>query len=907
MTEAVPNKVQQTPLEIVSGNFELNMENLTKVLKRREIAGSPVAIISVSGVTRTGKSFLLTILMLYLKYYKQSNKFGSVVEPIHSIFPWKSGNKPHTAGIWMWPQPFYVEGIEIPILLMDTQGVFGSNSDNATSAKIFALRYQLIVRNYNIILIFNKLANYMKLYGRFYSMLNSSIQIYNIFRNLQENNLEILDTFTEYGRLASQHCLQGKRPFQHLIFLLRDWQFTQEHEYGAAGGEELIKEYLDTNDNQKQTAQKVRNHISKCFEKISGFLLPSPGSNVTEGTFNKVADIDEAFRKHLEKFAEGLFDPANIKAKEINGIAANGSDIFDYFVNCFNTFAQENIPSPVSMIEATTKTTNLLAISKAMENYKLCMTEDSDSLEGKRLLIKHDQTMRRALKEFINLPKYGEIETSFEYMEQLLNQMWDFYDGIDKKSKEALEKAAKGFESRAKMAFMHYSSHMDEKFGPDAVDAQYFVNFNKFQEEDDKYYKEAIKIFSEYEETSLKELGLKYKAQLKEKIATHYKELNRNMKKRYEEIQKTHEEKLIFVKSFYKEEMDKILDIDDITKLNDEKELEESHKTCTEKAIAKFMNDIIISVPQITEEYKKRIKEYTDSDLERIKRNIQDTFVKADKTCQNVIEGVTDWYVEKMRQFESLNDARDKHPEIFQEAKNMFSKRVEEMNETFKNFSQKYLPILDDEIITIHDRHLTRGYLNETFNNLYQNQIKIIVVGDKNVGKTSLVSRFTKNHFVKIKSTRERIFETTPDIGARITTVRNKRRYRIFRYWDALSVKIAIWDTCNVNDSRNLPDIYYQNAEGVIIVLDVTNSDTILSLDSWIENINKVNPGARKYLIANKTDEVRRVQTQDIEKNANRHSIPFKEVSAQNSANVDDAFHDFASSLMTNKKFCVIL
>ena len=139
MTEVVPEV--QIPLEIITKNFELNLKNLTKILKCREVSNSSVVIISVSGEARTGKSVLLTLLMLYLEYYDQPNKFGNELETINSKFPWASGKNSHTFGIWMWPKPFYVKGLDIPILLMDTQGIFGLGDDNAISNKIFALRY----------------------------------------------------------------------------------------------------------------------------------------------------------------------------------------------------------------------------------------------------------------------------------------------------------------------------------------------------------------------------------------------------------------------------------------------------------------------------------------------------------------------------------------------------------------------------------------------------------------------------------------------------------------------------------------------------------------------------------------------------------------------------------------------
>jgi hypothetical protein len=132
-----------TPLEIVNENFEINIENLTRILKNKDIADSEVSIFSIAGITRKGKSFMLNLLMRFLKNHNRSDCLGNMDEEIEKYFSSKSGNASDTTGIWMWPLPFYVEGIETPIILMDTQGVYGSNTDDNMSAKVFAIRYKI--------------------------------------------------------------------------------------------------------------------------------------------------------------------------------------------------------------------------------------------------------------------------------------------------------------------------------------------------------------------------------------------------------------------------------------------------------------------------------------------------------------------------------------------------------------------------------------------------------------------------------------------------------------------------------------------------------------------------------------------------------------------------------------------
>lgn len=110
--------------------------------------------------------------------------------PILDGFSWRGGADRDTSGIIVWSDPFLVtnrNGEEIVVLLMDTQGAFDSLSTVKDCATIFAL-----------------------------STMISSIQIYNVSQNIQEDDLQHLQLFTEYGRLAMEDNGTFK-PFQVFI------------------------------------------------------------------------------------------------------------------------------------------------------------------------------------------------------------------------------------------------------------------------------------------------------------------------------------------------------------------------------------------------------------------------------------------------------------------------------------------------------------------------------------------------------------------------------------------------------------------------------------------------------------------------------------------------------------------
>uniref|UniRef100_A0A131YG25 Atlastin 2 n=1 Tax=Rhipicephalus appendiculatus TaxID=34631 RepID=A0A131YG25_RHIAP len=96
--------------------------------------------------------------------------------------------------------------------------------------------------------------------------------------NIKEDDLQHLQFFAEYGRLALKE--NETRPFQKLLFLVRDWNWPVDFEFGSHGGRSLITSLLKITEKQAPELKTLRQSILSCFSDIDGFLLPYPGEKV---------------------------------------------------------------------------------------------------------------------------------------------------------------------------------------------------------------------------------------------------------------------------------------------------------------------------------------------------------------------------------------------------------------------------------------------------------------------------------------------------------------------------------------------------------------------------------------------------------------------------------------------------
>ena len=166
---------------------------------------------------------------------------------------------------------------------------------------------------------------------------------------------------------------------------------------------------------------------------------------------------------------------------------------------------------------------------------------------------------------------------------------------------------------------------------------------------------------------------------------------------------------------------------------------------------------------------------------------------------------------------------------------------------------------------------------------------RICLLGDSSVGKTSLITRYANGIFKE-----EYLATIGLDYYTKEEMINNQ------------NVLIQLWDTAGQERFKALTPNYFKNAEGVILVYDVTNSESFENLKYWIGSI-KSNLGENNLLpiiiIGNKIDmdDMRDINKEDAEKFSKENDYKYFEASAKTGEGVDDAIRQLVNLVLNQR------
>lgn len=156
------------------------------------------------------------------------------------------------------------------------------------------------------------------------------------------------------------------------------------------------------------------------------------------------------------------------------------------------------------------------------------------------------------------------------------------------------------------------------------------------------------------------------------------------------------------------------------------------------------------------------------------------------------------------------------------------------------------------------------------------NSIKLLLLGDTSVGKSSFINRYFKNFF------QEEFLSTIGlDSQNKIIKIFNDK------------YKLTIWDTAGQERFRSITRNYYKNADGVFLIYDVNDSENYDNITKWVNDIKENNTAVDNkitiYLLGNKIDlNQRKIDYVRAEEMAKNLGVKYFEISCKLNININE-------------------
>lgn len=165
----------------------------------------------------------------------------------------------------------------------------------------------------------------------------------------------------------------------------------------------------------------------------------------------------------------------------------------------------------------------------------------------------------------------------------------------------------------------------------------------------------------------------------------------------------------------------------------------------------------------------------------------------------------------------------------------------------------------------------------------YDYLFKVVLIGDSGVGKSNLLSRFTRNDFN---------LESMSTIGVEFAT----RSIKV----ESKTVKAQIWDTAGQERYRAIVNSYYRGAVGALLVFDIARHLTFMNIERWLKELRDyAAENIVIMLVGNKSDlhHLRVITTDEAKHFAEKNNLSYIETSALDATNVDKAFETILTEI----------
>ena len=174
---------------------------------------------------------------------------------------------------------------------------------------------------------------------------------------------------------------------------------------------------------------------------------------------------------------------------------------------------------------------------------------------------------------------------------------------------------------------------------------------------------------------------------------------------------------------------------------------------------------------------------------------------------------------------------------------------------------------------------------------MYEDTVyKVLLLGDSSVGKTCFLLRYCDRTFQE----------------AHLSTIGLDYRLKSMTLNNEKNIKLQIWDTAGQDRFRALTKNYYKGANGIILIYDISTTQTFENVKVWINQIKEeANANVIIYLVGNKIDlpkDKRTVSEEEGQKLVDEYKFLFKEASAKEGTNVNEIFQELVEKIDAEAK-----
>ena len=164
--------------------------------------------------------------------------------------------------------------------------------------------------------------------------------------------------------------------------------------------------------------------------------------------------------------------------------------------------------------------------------------------------------------------------------------------------------------------------------------------------------------------------------------------------------------------------------------------------------------------------------------------------------------------------------------------------------------------------------------------------LKILLIGDSFVGKTSLLLKYCDGQF--------------PEAHMATIGVEFKDKIINVGKW---KVRLQIWDTSGQERFRSITQNFYRNADGILFVYDVTNRESFSHIKDWLMDSQVEDSDIKRILVGNKIDleDKRAIDAEKMNTFAESKKMKCFETSAKSGENVENIFKEISLLILENK------